>query len=253
MTDPFADLKTGFSSMMLASGVIIELGLLYLLLTQPLETKIVATLVVFGGFLSLSFWKLLSGAQGCGCFGSFEVPPIISSAINTLVLVVTIFAGSLAFGGPREMLHRLRPTFSSDHDSRVLNRCLGIGASLVAISLASGNPWVNSRLGFIGFASPVSAAPVDLGELAEEDEVTAMLVLTNTTSREARLVGFSRSCTCMATAASGQIVPARGELKVSVALKRKRDGYFHHRLRFFVDHPDQFSVDADIMGRWKSF
>ena len=71
--------------------LIVELLLgLYLILGKPTPRSIRVSLAVFACLLLVSLFQALSGKSGCGCFGSLEVNPWFTFALDALVVASLI-------------------------------------------------------------------------------------------------------------------------------------------------------------------
>ena len=248
--DPFIELKSGYPVFLLATAVIIEFAIVYILITQSRELKAIATLLLFSTFLIVSMTRLSVHSLNCGCFGAVNVSPFFSFMLNIGVVTSVIWVVRRSGGIRRLMGNLLR----SKADRQFLTHIGGLAFGLLILTAISESGSVKAAIASMwnGEESVVSA-PVNLGIISEGPGVaTAEIVLTNTSSEAAVVVGSEQSCTCLVPLGLGQVIPAAGSVKVPVRVRKIGADEFRYHLRFFLDHPRQFSVDAEIFGRWKS-
>jgi len=250
VSDPFIELKSGYPAFLIAAAVIIEFAVVYVLITQSLELKAIATLFLFSTFLIVSIIRLSVHSLNCGCFGALNVSPLFSSMLNTGVVASVIWIVKRS-GGIRRLRRKLSRTKA---DRQLLTHIGGMAFGLLILTAISEISSVKAAFASMwNGEESVASTPVDLGIISERPGVaTAEIVLTNTSSDAAVVVGSEQSCTCLVPLAIGQVIPAAGSVKIPVRVRKVGDDEFRYRLRFFLDHPRQFSVDAEILGRWKS-
>ncbi len=252
VTDPFVDIKTGYPVILIAAAIIVELGLVYLLFTQEFETKVLATLLLFSAFLAVSTYRVAVGKGSCGCLGNFEVSPIVSALVNLAIISIVVWMGASKLGGVGKLFRSICSACSLSNGHPNFLRFAGVAFGLLLIAIVSEIGWVKSSFaGILHGERTVIANSLYLGEIPNEPKLfTAEVILSNSSPDAATLIGSSQSCSCTSVQINGQEVPAMGQVKIPVTFTKNRAAEFHHRVRFFLDHPHQFSVDAEIIGRW---
>ena len=68
-----------FTTVLIAFEILLALVLVFQF--RPKLARLVA-IVTFLGFLVFSLGKWIAGESSCGCFGIFEVPPLITSLLD---------------------------------------------------------------------------------------------------------------------------------------------------------------------------
>lgn len=178
----------------------------------------------------------LRGQSECGCFGQFKVHPGITAALNLTALILLVV---------------FRPTVKWGE-----NRGSFVAVGLLAI-LAGGLAWVaNGPTGdkllakVQGRTVALQSSVVDAGEEPEGTVKPLSVTVTNTSSRDVRLIGGSVSCTCTTTQNLPVTVPAEGQVVVEIELKfRGTPGQFEHRFDFITDDKTQPRLHGVIIGR----
>ena len=95
----------------------------------------------------------------------------------------------------------------------------------------------------------VTTGPVSVEGLVVGEETPCQVVLQNSGTFPVKIVGISKSCTCvLADDVAFASIPPGETLRVSLGVRPKRPGSFHQRLVFFLDSPQQYVVAADILG-----
>ncbi|MBX3432042.1 MAG: hypothetical protein KF847_01715 [Pirellulales bacterium] len=71
-----------------AAVVQVELLVAVLLLFRfRLQTTLRGTVVLFIGFAIFSAYRVLAGAESCGCFGPVKIPPLATTALDIIVVL----------------------------------------------------------------------------------------------------------------------------------------------------------------------
>ncbi|MBQ2682527.1 MAG: DUF1573 domain-containing protein [Thermoguttaceae bacterium] len=135
-----------------------------------------ATVLLFGAFFLVSFFKAIAGEESCGCFGAAKVSPWFTT---TLDLVLATFAAIAERRPPARrvslkkralLLIALWPTMS---------------AALIYFAF----------LPFLGL--DCAEAAFDFGACRQRDELTHTFELTNRSNRPVVITGIKTSCGCM--------------------------------------------------------
>jgi hypothetical protein len=89
---------------------------------------------------------------------------------------------------------------------------------------------------------------VELKRLEVGVESSFLVIVKNKSAVPARIVGVETSCDCVAADAVGRQVVAHSSVEIPIAVTPNKTGYFHQKMRFFIDHPEQFRVNVDVFG-----
>ena len=92
------------------------------------------------------------------------------------------------------------------------------------------------------------ASPVNLGKMTVGTEREGTVRLVNHLAVPVRLIGSSRSCTCVSLVDDRAEIPAHGSLEIAIKARPTKPGFFHQRLVFFVDCRGFTRVVSDFIG-----
>lgn len=207
--------------------------------------------------VSLARWVL--GYVSCGCFGVFKLPKWATPLINVVGL------GSLAACFPgweaiSTSLHRMSIAIGLLHDSEtspadfarrrasLLGAVSGLSLSCVIIGVVLVPDARNVLLPRLFGDQPIIASPVRFGTMTINKEHVGRMRLENRSSVPARIIGSSRSCTCVSTFDDSAEIPAHGTLEIQIKARPMKAGFFHQRVVICVDHPQQSRCVTDILG-----
>ena len=122
----------------------------------------------------------------------------------------------------------------------------GLAFSALVIGFVAVPGWRNLLFpGWFG-DPPIVAAPVNLGKMVVGEEHAGTVRLVNYSGVPVRVIGSSRSCTCVSLVEDSAEIPAGGSLEIAIKARPTKPGFFHQRLVFFVDHPPQTRVWGDV-------
>ncbi len=244
LTDPFADIRTGFPIWLTWLSVLIEIALAWFLATSfrpELKSSLVS--LVFMTFFSFSLWQWAIGKDDCGCFGKLESHPSLSCAISGLVLLLNTFSARLI---GKKLSWCFRILFD---EVRAL-----FGASKAIL------PGFLSGFAFIGFSvllvmvyvvgeEAIVAEDIDLGRIEGTTEIK--IQIRNRSEVDGRIIGFKSSCSCLAVLDHDLQIQGRESLSVRGIVRPTKEGRFHNRIVFFLDHSRQISTSVDVSGFFK--
>lgn len=187
-------------------------------------------------FTMLSLSSFLRGQSDCGCFGNLKVHPGMTAAVNLAAL------GLLTLSRPQMKWTENRGTVIAV-------------ASLTA--LTGGLAWVadgpvgNQLLArWQGRTVALRSSVVEAGEATEGTVRQFRVVVTNSGSRDVRIVGGNVDCSCTTTQNLPVTVPAFGEVTIEIELKfRGTPGRFEHHFELFTDDKAQPKLRGVIISQ----
>lgn len=142
VTDPFVEIKTGYPVLLIATAVIVEFAVAYLLVAKSFELKAIASLFLFSMFLIVSLIRLAVHSLSCGCFGTLNVSPLLSFLLNAGVVASVIWMIRRS-GGMRRILASLS---RSEADLQSLTRIGGLAFALLMITAISETSTVEAAI-----------------------------------------------------------------------------------------------------------
>ena len=121
----------------------------------------------------------------------------------------------------------------------------------VALALIANGPLGDNLLAkWQGRTVALRSGVVDAGEESAGTVKRLKVTVTNSSSRDVRIVGGSVSCSCTTTTNLPITVPADGEVIVELELMfRGTPGHFDHSFVFFTDDKKQSKLHGVIVGR----
>lgn len=244
LTDPYADLNTGYGVGLLWAAVAVELYAVWFTLQSPsLHVLWLLYIVVFAIFASFAAYAVAMGFERCNCAGVLTVAPITMLALDMSVVV------TLAFGFP----HYRR--LAVEHLTRWLcvsplsafARLSGLGLSLLLIVAIHSAP-VRSLLLEIFGRNLVSVEVVDIVEQPANGVLHFSVVLENRSDHPVSILGTSKSCGCIVDPQYPRTVAAHSKIRATLHVKRKNSDSVHQRVYFFLDSPQQHVASVDLVG-----
>lgn len=249
-TDPFADIRTGFSIGVLGSGIAIEVLIAYQLIQRnSFAQKWTLSFSVFTVFMCVSAIRLASGYQNCGCFGRVTMSQEGSLILNLIVLVVLVAMlryrdarlSQVVSQGVSDIWNQVKPF-------RMEAIGLTLGLTLfVVLTTSPAKDWTTQ----LWAAQQVTATPLWLDDLVVGTSQQSDVTLTNISNSPVTVVGADKSCGCITLNLKPLVIDPGDEAKLSVLITPTRSGPFHHRLIYFLDSQHQQRVHVEILGTCK--
>ena len=207
-----------------------------------LVTFVLLTLAV--GF---HFASLFRGWSACGCFGTFEVSPL---------MMVFLTGGALAMwtlSMPNRVLFHLRKeVLMLNHSPEVSGRVVGGLLFTIVLScvLRFGllTPIAAGETGLIAITPDV----IEIGDLMAEKPIEVKVVVRNRSTSPLRIIGGGTSCGCVVlTSFPIALVPLQDlELPIAYTPMHQDIGrVVEKKFRYYLDHPSQGYVDGTIRSR----
>jgi len=241
MTDPFADISAQMPRTLLWTAFFIELFAVILLFSRyDFELKWAAIFLIFAGFWVFSLTRWVMGYTSCGCSGGILLPPWVSLIVNTAMI------GLLILVRPKAPV--LVATFSrwSSEFNTVQNRGRALAFVVAILLLAMAQ--TETGLGFFGLAPGVTGRVADLPkklDIGKAVEIHA--TLKSRIDQPVSILGFSRSCTCIADSLNvPRSIPPMGQVEFSIRVTPHQTGRFRQRVICYVNVPGQNSVPLDL-------
>jgi hypothetical protein len=179
------------------------------------------------------------------CAGAFQVPPWLFFGID--IGVVICFFG---FEQSRKailngMIESLKAV-NSLTPARKGQLVGGIGLLVVFLALQI-DAFASVRGSLFG--EPMIAARLKLvDELTVGDVVHANVMVSNLSNHSATIVGTEKSCSCVDFVSDVIVIPPKSKSLFAISISPEKAGRFHQRLVLFLDHPNQFRMNVDVLG-----
>lgn len=141
-----------------------------------------AAIVFFAGATTMNLRSIWLREISCGCFGTIEVPPSVSLAVNSVVISALVL---------------MRPQLASGLVSSAITsvRSMGWAPPICVLILAIGAAGVFAR----NLLRPVvieTPREIDLGVLEAGAKKDVVISLRNVSDKPVTVVGAKTSCTC---------------------------------------------------------
>jgi hypothetical protein len=241
LQDPFVDIRTGFPNWLIWISILIEIAMaVYFATPGRHAVKPALIFVLFTIFFLHSSGQWIAGKQDCGCFGKFESHPSSSMAISGLVLLLNLISvrtSGITFSSWRRGFFK---------EIRFFFEAIKLGLP----GLVSGFVFFGSVLflvmGNIGYEESIKAKSINLGEIRGTTDIN--IFLENLSDEKGRVVGVKSSCSCLIVLDPDLQIQAKDSLCINGIIRPSKEGKFHHRVVFFLDHPRQISTFVDVFG-----
>ncbi len=185
---------------------------------------------------ALSITAVIRGQSDCGCFGSFQVHPGWTAALNLVALGLLVL---------------FRPAVKWIENWGTL-AAVGALASVAVASAVIANGSLGDKLlaKWQGRTVALRSSVLDAGEEPVGTVKRLTVTVTNASSKDVRIIGGSANCSCTTTQNLPVTVSADGTAEVEIELKfRGTPGQFDHKFEFFTDDKTQPKLHGVIVGR----
>lgn len=248
LTDSFADVRVSLPLEILWISVVFEFCLAFVnFRVRRLRMLAAADLFVFGAFAVFGFIRWWLGYSTCGCSGNIEIPLWVFLLIDVGIigtLIATRTRRAQISAGVRELI-----AWWNELSSANRGRLVGLGLFL-AILLGLQLPAAASLRGsLLGVPSVTASVSFD-EELVFGEKTTGVVEIWNRSKRPVKIVGSTLSCKCLelVPTSSSNVVEVDGSILLPFRISPTRPGALHQRVSFFLDHPKQFRVNAEVLG-----
>lgn len=243
LTDPYADLKSGYGVGFLWAAIVVELYAVGVVMQRPsLHVIWLLYNVVFSIFAIFAAYAVAMGFERCNCAGALTVAPITMFAFDVSVVI------SLTFGFPQYrrlaiefLVKQLRSSPLS-----TFARLSGIGLGLGVIVVMHSAP-VRGFFQEILAKPSVSADVVDLEENPVNGVFQFSVVLENRTDYPVSILGTSKSCGCIVDPQYPKMIAAHSKVRTFLQVKPVNSGSVHQRVYFYLDAPQQHVAAVDLV------
>jgi len=200
--------------------------------------------VFFASVSCVSAWEAYHDRQTCSCFGTLEISPRYTFALDLIILTITtIVYKNLS------LLPTQRRTISRSVLFRVGIYVAGMISVVVAIGvsgLVSYSELVNAMNGEVLEVRPHVSR---LGESYSGDVVVANLEIVNKSDSPITLLGGSASCGCLLTRDLPAVVGPRASVTIQIFSRASTTpGKYSYRFALFTNHPAQPRIDGGLVG-----
>lgn len=201
------------------------------------------TLATFGIFTAVSCYLWVLGESSCNCFGRLSLHPGITFSIDLVVVLALI------------MLRPMRPELSQLRNQTL--KIVGtLGSFLVILTVVystllfiTGDPW-KAIAKWSGEKLRILPVVTDLGSSTIGDSRTVSITLENLTEKEIRVVGGTKSCSCIASDDLPITIDACSSATIGVRFKFTGSvGRFVHRFDLLLDGDGLLVKTAVITGK----
>ncbi len=239
LTDPFADIKIGFPTLIIWFSVGVEFWVAYQNFRSSNSNWLsLLNTGLFSVFFLVSAIRWQMGYRSCGCTGALEVPSWIVLCFDCGVLALLVFSQNsrrCIANGWRELTSGFSKTESA---STWLGWTCGIGMVFIAYTfLASPEPL------------QIVAERINLGKTEIDCKQTVVINLVNKSDNEAKVLGATTSCTCVSLEDRKPFRLAPNSTKqFRIEVTPLKPGFMHQRVVFYLDSPQQNVVAVDVYG-----
>lgn len=243
-TDPFADLNTGTSVILLWFAVFAEFAVIWVIASSATPHLKRAVLVVFFSIMTgFSAYNVLIGRASCGCAGAVDLHPIWVLTFD-VVIVMFIWAIRPSQSAPnwsglwRELFERFGGTAAG---------ALIVACAVIVWQSPLVKSYVKSSLGELDVSAEV------YGPSIVGDVFSASIRLRNTSNHPVEIIGINKSCHCVQLIGGQRLVPADGEVVFGAQVERRREvsGRGRQRLVFYLDAPRQRVLPVTLFVDWR--
>lgn len=249
-SDPFADVRTGYSIGLISTIVLIELLVGYHLIANRLfEMKWTLSFAIFSCFFVVSTTRSALGYKACGCFGNFTVSQEWSIFLNAVTLTCLL---GLLLVCQRRFIPVLREGVAATGSWIAPYRFESIGlflglALFIGLTTAPTSNWLQSYWS----NQQIASTPVWLDDLVVGVSQRSIATLTNESDVPITVVGAKKSCGCIAIDLKPITILPGDEVHLPFLVTPTHTGPFHHRLVYFLDSQHQQRVHVEILGTCK--
>lgn len=187
----------------------------------------------------VSLYLIQAGVSSCNCFGRVHVSPWASFAVDAACLA------GLILNRPAGWLERYR----SPTESAV--RTAAAGAVFVLLIMGGTSSTASRYFARLrGEALILEVEDVDAGAALSGEIRSVDVSVENISDRDARLVGGTADCSCVATTDLPVTIPAGGRAVVRVDIRYVgSSGNFKHSFRWYTDVSTQPYLVGFVNGR----
>ncbi len=248
LTDSFADVRVSLPKEILWVSVVAELVLAWVnfRFRDPQFLSVVNT-TVFASFAIFAIVRLAMGYASCGCSGKLELPAW---------LFITLDIGIVSWF----LLPRYNRKETIEGAGRLVNwwreltvsargRFAGLGFFVVVIGFLQ-FPFAGPLRAKIFGEQPIQASVYLDENLILGEQKKGRVVIWNQTNHAAKIIGVARSCRCFDLVENpvGESILPHDRVPFAITIKPNNLGSLRQRVELFLDHPEQFRMNIDVVG-----
>jgi len=251
VSDPFADLKTGYPLLVLWLAVAAEasVGLLGILRSGD-DLSWFANVVLFGVLFAVSTSRMALGFPSCNCFGEIQLPVWFTPIMNCLVLTILFTVKTIPGNRPHTRLGEFMQSSSAKlREPRYAGSALAL---LAFVALVFWNGW-NGQANSLDLTKvfgrsvfPDKRILVDNLVLNQLKDVKISLY--NGSARDCQIVGGVVSCECVARVDGENTIASGKSIELLLRVKPTSHGAWHQRVVYYLSHPQQSRFVVDLVG-----
>ena len=244
LIDPFAEIRAGLPNEIIWVSVALDFWLAFENFTiRNHRILLLLNTVVFSGFLVFSFVRMFMGYSSCGCMGKLEVPTWLILFFDSAIVIAilrNVTNRKMISMGWREAISRYS-SYSVASKGRIFGAII-FCIVLLVIQL----PGFASVRGFILGKELITATVEYQDHLILDQETVIEVEIRNRSGIDASVAGIASSCGCVRFTRRPRQIGS--SLVVPVEITPNRTGTFAQRILVFLDHPNQFRMNIDVLG-----
>lgn len=242
---PFPDVVLGFAVELACILIAYELFLgFWNFCSKDKDIVSLFNALTFGLFGFYAFTRWMQGFSNCGCAGIVQIPTFVF-----IILDFSIFAFfSLSI---RKTFRPIMRRWWSELSNASRGRLAAILVFFTAVVILQ-FPFAASLRNRVFFQSPLRAEVVFVGQLELGQQSTCKVAIENVSQHTASVVGVQKSCVCVGikNILGVEFLPGQSK-NITLNLLPNTVGRLHQRIVVFLDHPDQFRMNIDVVGNVK--
>ncbi len=244
LTDPFADIKTGWPVKVVIMAIFFELFLgIANMRSRPKLITWAINVLAFFLFLCIAISRWLLGYVSCGCLGALTIAPWIAIFVDLVLLFSLCCVCRRAFGVSIFEIPRLLHSNSIlRFESRIAGVFSAIAVFIGLFLFVDPQTWMDRK----EFVRPVR---VEIGILEIDKPKIVKFKLKNHSNESVTVVGGGTSCRCMQLNGHPRFtLSPNSYVEIPVSIFATETGFFHHRIVYFFDSPKQSYVTVEFLG-----
>lgn len=249
MTDPFASFHTHMPLWLLVGAGVFEVALAFLNFFTRKSFVSVINFLFFSIAALISGFRWLADYSNCGCFGTFEIPPLAVFILDLCFLVV--FAAPVMRSSLSEGLQQTSQILAkmSRLPAEQAGAVIGFFVALPALLLFLGPFSSGGDQDFvIGTSLDTAPSGKTLYYSDPPAELACRVELENRSNQTISIVGGGASCGCITLGDyKTDILPGKSRV-FNVRVKVQKLGEFRHMVVYYLDNVRQYQVTVEIDG-----
>jgi hypothetical protein len=248
LTNPFADIHLGLPTEVIWLSVVIDFAVGATNLASC-RTRLLSfvNLVVFTGFFLFNLVRFAGGETTCACSGFFEIPIWITLLLDLSVVCFFLHSRHRR----QEAIHGAKDLHAIFAGTNPIVGGIAAGAGFLTVVVVA-----FPTLGFGSIVERLFANEAIEAKVTFQDDLQAgkqkliEIAIRNNSDWPAKFVGVQGSCSCLSIAddLAARELPARGHTLLPIWITPPQTGKLHQRLTIFLEHPERFRIDVEVVG-----